>query len=450
MEAKTALQLAKFAVETQYSDIPPEVVQFSKGLTLKTVAGMLAGSVKPSGRKMAQLIREKKLAEEVGVIGSGFKTSLWEAAFLDAFFAHASELEDDRFNGGVSWDITVIPPLFPLSEKLGLSGRALMEALVVGLEVHARTCQFYTEHLGLVVVPGAIGPAAGVARALGLGVDETAAAMGLAMAGTPISIVNFGTDAHYLESALQTLQGLIAAEMARMKMTSNPDIGTFLTGLLGKERVSEEKMVADLGRRWVFSETWIKKYPCCFLNHRQIDALLELKREHGLSYEDIETVEVHTSPADEPCNRPEPQTEGDFQFSFQHVLGAALVDGDVNLTHFSENAMKDARLKEARSKVKVVSHSDWSKELLMEPARISVKKRDGKMLSRERKFPIGSPREPLTMEQFRGLYAKFTQGLLTEAEISKTADAIMGLENLNDMKELMHTITLTGGNRGPF
>lgn len=445
METQTAVKLARFAVETQYSDIPESVSQFIKGLTLKTVAGMLAGSAKPSGKKMAGIIRNRNLPEEVGVVGSGFRTSLWEAAFLDAFFAHASELEDDRFNGGVSWDITVIPLVFPLAEKLRLSGKALMEAIAVGLEVHARTCLFNTEHLGLVVVPGAVGPAVGVARALNLNVNETAYSLGLAMAGASISIANFGTDAHYLESAMQSLQGIIAAEMAKEKMTSNPDIGAFLSTLLGKERVDPEKMVANLGERWVLSEIWIKKYPCCFLNHRQIDALIELKKEHGLSYEDVEAVEVHTSPSDEPCNRTELKTEGDVQFSFQHVLGAALLDGDVNLKHITEAAIYDPRLKEARSKIKVIPHPEWSKELLKEPARISVKTKDGRAFSKERRFPIGSPDEPLTMDQFRGLYNKFSQGILPEREISRAADAILNLEKLSDLRELMSILTAKGG-----
>ena len=80
MEAKTEAEiitrLMEFATETKYEDIPKEVVEFTKGLTLKTVAGTLVGSSKPSGRKMARFIRGRKLPEDVGVIGCGFKTSL--------------------------------------------------------------------------------------------------------------------------------------------------------------------------------------------------------------------------------------------------------------------------------------------------------------------------------------------------------------------------------------
>src|SRR6476661_2205187 len=146
-----AQRLAEFSFNTNYADIPDEVLQFSKSLTLKTIGGMVAGSVHPSAKKMTGLIRARKLPEELGIVHGGFKTSLWEAIFLNSFFAHVQELEDDRIGGGVSWDITVIPLLLSLAEKRNLSGKALLVAIAVGLEVHTRTCLFSAEHIGLTV-----------------------------------------------------------------------------------------------------------------------------------------------------------------------------------------------------------------------------------------------------------------------------------------------------------
>jgi len=443
MERDIVTQLVEFATETKYREIPEEVVDFAKALTLKTVSGMVAGSAKPSGRKMARLIRDRRLPEEVGVIGCGFKTSLWESTFLHSFFAHASELEDDRVIEGVSWDITVIPLLFSLCEKLRLSGKALMEALIVGLEVHARTCLSPSGHLGILIVPGAVGPAVAAAKALELGNREMASAIGLSLSSVPLSIVNFGTDAHYLESTLQCLHGLIAAEMAKEGMFgSSADLITYLSGMLGKEKVVPEKMVEGLGKRWLFCETWIKKYPFCLVMHRYADALLELRKEHNLLNEDVETIEAEIGPGGEICNRPEPKTERDLQFSFQHVLGTALVDGDVNLKHLEVDAIDEPRLKEARSKVKLISHADWppgldSEAITAVPARVIVKMKDGRELSKERLRFLGSPEEPLTMEQFQELYSKFSQGILDDEQIRRTRDAILNLEKLSDTDELM-------------
>jgi len=442
MQKNVVSQLVDFAAETTYREIPVEVVDFAKNLILKVIAGMLAGTAKPSGRKMARLIKDRHLPEEVGAIGCGFRTSLWEATFLNAFNAHASELEDDRVIEGSSWDITVIPLLFSLCEKLRLSGKSLMEALIVGMEVHARTCRFSTDHLGILFVPGSVGPAIAAGRAMGLTKEEMTASVGLAMSNAPLSFANFGTDAHYFESTLQCLQALISAEMAKEGMFGNPDLVTFLSGLLGKERVNPDKLVEGLGTQWIFCETWIKKYPLCLLQHRYVDALLELMREEKFSYDEVETIEAHINKGYELCNRPEPKTERDLQFSFQHSLGTVMLEGDLGLNHLETDVIGDPRYDEAHAKVKLISHPEWPEGIDADamtkiPARVIVKMKDGRELSKERWNFLGSPEEPLTRQQFEGLYAKFTQYVLTKEQIEKTKNAILNIENFSFTDELM-------------
>lgn len=445
MTRQITTQLAKFIVETKYPDIPEEITNFTKGLVLKTIAGMLAGSITPSGAKMSKMIKSRNSKEEVGAIGCSFNTSLWDSIFLNAFSAHASELEDDSFLGGVSWDITVIPLLLPLAQKLKISGKDLIAALVVGLEVHTRTCLFSAEHLGEVVVPGAVGPAAAGAKALELDVEKTACALGLAMSSPAIALINLGTDAHFFESSIQALQGIMAAEMAQEGMSSNPDIGLYLSNLLGKEKVNPEKMVVNLGKEWLFHHIGIKKYPCCFFTHRQIDLALELKMKHHLHLKDIEKIEVHASPADEWCNRPQPKSLGDLQFSFQHLLGAAMLDGDVNFNHVKPDVLSDSKYEAARSKIEVIIHPDRSRVLVQAPAEVMIKMKDGRNISGERMFTIGSRQEPLTPERYVELYSKFTKGILSNDQIKKTTAALLDLEKLSDVRDLMNTLTFIKG-----
>jgi len=438
MEKDIATQLVEFAVKTKYEDIPKEALEFTKRLALKTVSGMIAGSSKPSGQKIAGIVKNKNYPQECVAIGSGFKTSLWEASFLNAYCAHASELEDDRIyaGDGVSWDITVIPLLFPLAERLMLSGRGLVEAMAVGLEVHVRTCLSDCEHLQQVLIPGAVGPAVGAAKALGLGFKETAGAFGLALSGAPLALINSRTDAHFFESALQSLQGIMAAEMAQEGLFGNPDIDRHLSNLIGKEKVQRERMLKGLGKRWMLREIMIKKYPVCSHQHRQIDLVIELMKKHNLSYEEIKVIEVHASPADTVCDNPAPKDENELNFSFQHNLAVAMLDGDVGLERIIKEAVNDPKLKEARAKVKFILHPEFSKIVAKEPGRIVIKTKDGGEFSGERMYPIGHPEEPLTLQKFKELYVKFTQRKLAEKDILESADLILNLEKLDNIKEL--------------
>jgi 2-methylcitrate dehydratase PrpD len=216
----------------------------------------------------------------------------------------------------------------------------------------------------------------------------------------------------------------------------------YLTNLLGKEKVVQEKMVANLGKQWLFRNIWIKKYPCCWGNHRAVDMVLELRKRHNLLYEELETIEVHTSSPQQSLNRPEPKTVADLQFSLQHILGATMLDGDIGLTQVSSDVIVDPKYKEARSKVRVVIHPEWPSGFMEAPDSVTIKMKDGRKFSGERKRPIGAPpEEPLTREQFRELYHKFSRGMLSEGQIERTARAILNLERLNDVREVMDILT---------
>jgi 2-methylcitrate dehydratase PrpD len=467
MKRDISKQLVEFTFKTKYEDLPEEVIEFTKLLLLKTVAGMLAGSTKPSGKKMAKLIKGKKLPDEVSVIGGGFRTSLWEAVFLNGFFGHVSELEDDRVDesGAVSWDIALVPLLLPLAEKLGISGKKLLEALATGLEVHVRTCQFSPGHLGQLLAPGAIGPAAGAAKAMGLNLHQLSDAFGLAMSSAPLWLGSYGTDAHFFESSIQLLQGMMAAEMAKMGLSGNADVATYLTQYMGADRVYPEKIVKDLGKRWMLKEICVKKYPVCFTQHRQIDMVIALKKKHNLSFEEVETIEIHAQRSrEEICNRPDPKNEGDLQFSFQHNLALAMLYGDVTLEHINPEAVEERKLKDVRSKVKfVAAYSNTAPRPSMqepahvaafsptapgpsmqEPAHVVLKMKDGRIFTEDRKYPIGHPKDPLTTAQIQELCNKFTKGILTKRDMAKTSQVILNLEKQKNVMELMNVLRIGG------
>jgi 2-methylcitrate dehydratase PrpD len=116
-----------------------------------------------------------------------------------------------------------------------------------------------------------------------------------------------------------------------------------------------------------------------------------------------------------------------------------LLDRDVNFSHVNEEKINDSTFKDVRSKVEIVVHPDWRPKYAMEtPARVEIKLTNGKEFSTERQYAIGSPQEPISLAHFKVLFGKFTKGILPEAKIGWTADAIMNLETLDvsDVKEL--------------
>lgn len=447
---EAAARLAEFTVKTGLEDLPPKVLIAVKQLALKTFAGMLAGSSMDAGARIADFVQQNPDGNDVGVVGKNFRASLWKATFANAFFAHQSELEDDRLNTGTAWDITTFPMLLPLAQMKEMSGADMLLASVVGLEVMARTCQFYPQgYMGLSIVPSSVGPAALASRAYGLSAGQTVAAFGLAMSGIPLAYTNFGTDAHYFETGVQTLHGLMAVQAAQLGLSSNPDLVRYIGGLLGADRVSTEAMVDKLGEYYQFTEIWVKKYPCCLYMHRYIDGLLDIIRGQNVGIDDIGKIRLHVAAGamEEVCNRPLPQTVGDLQFSFQHALSAVILDRDVNYRHIHIDRVADPAFVAARKKMEVVARPDWKSRLLVEtPALLEVEFKDGRKATSERQYPTGTQHEPLTLDFVKGLFVKFVGDNLPEADKKYAADAIAEMERL-DRKDVVQLLAVM--NRTP-
>lgn len=436
-------RLAEFIAGTTFADIPAETVEFTKALTLKCVAGMVAGSVVPTSEKIVAYVRARGGAPEASVIGCGFRTSVEQAALADGYFAHASELEDDQFPGGGISDITVWPALIPAAEHLKLSGKAFLEAAYVGMEVQNRIAYHAsagTDAMGIVGLPfyGAFGATAAAAKAYGLGRAEVKAALGIAMTQGIGYMHDWGTDTHFFESAAVCRNGIIVAQLAKAGMTSNPDFPRWLNMLVGEGKIDFDKITDGLGQPpHYIHNTWVKKYPCCFFTHRHVDALREIMREHGVGARQVARVTIHVGPMDQICNRPEPKDPEDSKFSFQHVLGTVLVEGDIGLEAFAEGRLERPEYAGARAMVNVAVHPEWPRRYQSGVGRVEVALADGRTFAREREQPLGGAKHPLSRDEHVALYRKYTAHVLSPAQVEQSLDVILNLERAGDLQGLM-------------
>ncbi|QEC47054.1 MmgE/PrpD family protein [Baekduia soli] len=430
--------LARFVLDARLEDVPDEVVEYARHLTLKTISGMVAGARFSPGPQMVELVRRKGLPEEVRVVGCDFRTSLWEGVFLSNFVAHATETEDDRLEHGVAWDIAIVPVILTLADKLGLSGRDTLAAIVIGLEVHSRSSDFDAAARGLYCVPAAVGTAAAAARVMGLTHEQTVNAMGMVLSTAMVTETNFGYDAHCLESAMQCLQAIMAVEAAAAGLSSNPDLRGYLDKLVGPENVFADGILAGLGETWSMMDICVKKYPACSCIHKPADALRELMREHGFGADDVESLVTEISPYDVFNDRPDPLSMGDAKFSYQHCLGAVLVDGDITFANIG--AIDEPRYVQARAKVSINVHEDWSPLMLAAPNGVTVRLRDGRELQRIREHIHGSRPDPLSHEEFVDLFALYTDGILSADEVATCVDLVERLEELPHLGALLDVV----------
>jgi 2-methylcitrate dehydratase PrpD len=440
---------AKFVKNTQFEDVDKSVIEHIKKLTLKQVMGMLLGSAAPTSQKFIRFFKDNLGKPECGVFGCGFKADVAQAALLNGFFGHASEMEDDMFPGGGISDVTTWPSLLAAADKLKLSTREIIVALYVGQEMQNRIAMWagvVTEPLGLANLPfiGIYGATASCARAFDLNEKQITDSFGLAMVQGLGYIHTWGTDAHFWESATVCRNGVLNAQLAQIGATTKPAIRKSLEmlGSNSDEKIEFDKMTEGLGKPPFYTNnTWIKKWGFCFQNHNFVDNLADLMCNNNLTYEDIEEVTVHFDELRFILDRPEPKDAEDSRFSIYHMLAYQMIFGECGLETNTEEAVHDPQIVEARKKVKVVYHPEYPKRYYAGEGRLDLKLKNGETITGYMEQPYGGPKYPLSMDQVVDIYRKYCQGILSDEKIERTKDIILNMENEPDFQELFEICT---------
>ena len=299
---------------------------------------------------------------------------------------------------------------------------------------------------------GTLAAAAGCSRLLGLDVDQTMMALGIAASEASGVGRNNGTMTKPLHAGLAARNGVMAALLAKEGITAAPDIFEakqgFCETFLGDNRYDLDAIVGSMGNPFKAQDSLIiKKYPCCGGNHSALDAALALIREHNLSYDHVELVEVQAMTYTSPVLRyPQPKTGLNGKFSIQHAVGAALRDGRVSIEHFTDEAVRDPGLQAARGKVRAEVMARWDPRFMYghedaNPVVIHLK--DGRVLSKEvgRHDLKGAPGNPLSVDE---LMAKFRSNvglvLKNPQAVDRAVDTWFALEDVSDVGAAIETV----------
>ena len=166
-------QLAQWVVGLRYDDLPPEVVDRAKGVTLHSLASVLLGAQSRDGQQAVKFITEEEAGVKNGatIMVDGTKVTKGGAAFANAEMAMAGG-KWDTFRMLTHPGTSIVPGAFVAAETAGVSGREFLTGLVAGYEVMERMAADFIPtvmsrgfHAG--VVFGIFGPAVAAAKILG-------------------------------------------------------------------------------------------------------------------------------------------------------------------------------------------------------------------------------------------------------------------------------------------
>lgn len=427
----------------EFDALPQQAVEVAKQVVSDTLAVTLAGATRAAdvARLATTYVREQGGAPQASVIAGGLKTSMQNAAFVNGTLANVLEF-DAAWSPPNHPASPTVPAIFAIAECRGLSGAAVLEAVVVAFEVQARIRLAGTGLSGGFHKPGVtglFGAAAAAARLLKLDKQQTLMALGLAGSRAGSLTVNSGTMAKPTHAGHAARMGIECSLLAGMGWTASPDVfgpkGYFDTFMSTSE---PGLLLEGFGApfRMVEPGVGFKAYPCIYLIHRAIDAALALRREFNIKPEEIEAVQIVQPPL-HSVDRPAPKDGLAATHSTQYATLIALLDGEVTIDSFSEARLRAADVSALLPRVQYKADEFIPATLEDMSATVNVTLKSGRQLSRRVDRLAGWMGNPLSREQRRAKFLSCARPLLDESAAQRMLELADGIETLGDVGEIM-------------
>jgi 2-methylcitrate dehydratase PrpD len=391
--------LARF-VATHPSRGWPDAVEHEAHRTLLNWLGCAVGAARHEAAEAAlAAVQMLQPAPQATVLGRRERVDMASAALVNGITSHTFDFDDTHLKTIIHPGGPVASALLALAEVTGASGRQLIDALVLGIDVACRVGNcIYPEHYDrgwhITGSTGMLGAAAGCARLLGLDAHRTAMALGIA-ASQPVGLrEQFGTMTKPFHPGGAARAGLMSALLASKGFTAS---ARAIEAPRGFAQVVSTKcdwaQIDDaLGTRFEISFNTYKPFACGIVIHPTIDACAQL-RARGITAGQVERIELRVhSLVLELCGRKEPADGLQGKFSVYHGAAAGLIFGGAGEAEFADDIVRRPDVAELRRKV--VAAVD--ERIAEEQADVVALLKDGR---REHVFvehAIGSLARPMT------------------------------------------------------
>ncbi len=307
-------QLAQWVVGLRYDDLPSEVVDRAKGVTLHGLASVLLGSQSADGQQAVTVITEEEAGVPNGatIMVNGSKVTKGGAAFANSEMLMAGG-KLDSFRMLTHPGTSIIPGAFVAAETEGVSGRDFITGLVAGYEVMERMAADFIPtvmargfHAGPVF--GIFGPAVAAAKMMNFTEDQVNSTIALCvnLAGSNLEGARSGGRA--LREGGAVRNAMLGVALAKQGYVGGETVlegdagfyhayagnnkGQLTYSFVGDSQTSLDKITANLGQEWMFLETLYRIYSTAGYNIAHIDVTAQLCEENNIQYEDVDRVEA--------------------------------------------------------------------------------------------------------------------------------------------------------------
>lgn len=467
MDKSISRQISEFAINLKYNDLPTEVINEVKRFLYDSIGCAYGSYHTKDVNILRDIYMEIGGSPESTLIGFGDKLPAINTSLVNSLMIRALDFNDVYWKEDPSHPSDLIPAALSTAEKINASMKEVIVAIVLAYEFEQRLCEFPIpglrerkwHHAALTQFVSPI--AAG--KVLGLTVDQMVNAIGIS--GSHNHTIGCPTAGHLtmMKNTVDPMavqSGVIAALMAQKGYTGTEAVFEGKEGFMdcfggwdvknqevspvvmhGKESTAEwkwdiGKLVDGLGEKFKILECSMKAFPTEALTHTHITCALNVVTKNNISYDQIDSVTVTTIARacdilfDQHKYRPETRETADH--SLPYCIAAALVDHKVTTQSFSEEKLKDHRIREVIDKIKGEASIEFEKMFPeKQPSKVVIKTKDGREFSEYLEFPKGDPRQPMTMDDLENKFNALASGLLNKKRLSEIKNIIFNCESLS-------------------
>jgi 2-methylcitrate dehydratase PrpD len=418
--------LAKF-VATQPSKGWSDAVDHEAHRTFMNWLGCAVGASQHEAADAAlAAVAMLQPAAQASVLGRKDKVDMGSAALVNGITSHTFDFDDTHLKTIIHPAGPVASALLALAEHTGSSGRELIDALVIGIDVSCRVGNaMYPDHYDrgwhITGSTGTLGAAAACARLLKLDVEQTAMALGIA-ASQPVGMrEQFGTMTKPFHPGGAARAGLMSALLASKGFTASPKALEAPRGMMQTVSTKNDwnEITGELGQRFEISFNSYKPFACGIVIHPSIDACAQL-RARGVTPSQVERIELKVhSLVLELTGKKEPQDGLQAKFSVYHGCAAGLTFGYAAEDEFSDEVVTRDDMVALRRKV-VATVDDSIDEA---SADVTAVLKDGRRVHVFVEHAIGSLQNPMTDANLEAKFRGLSDPILGAAQTSELIKA---------------------------
>jgi 2-methylcitrate dehydratase PrpD len=345
------------------------------------------------------------------------------AALMNGTTSHTFDFDDTHLKTIIHPSGPVAAAILALAERKPVKGADFLHAFILGVETECRIGNaVYPSHYDvgwhITATAGVFGAAAAAGRLLGLSEQQMVWALGIAATQSSGLREMFGTMVKPMHPGNAARNGLLAALLASKNFTSTEqgiEGRRGFANVLATQRNLAE-ITEKLGETWEIALNTYKPFACGIVEHPAIDGCIQLRNDHKLKAEDIESIALKVHPLVlELTGKKTPQTGLEGKFSVYHSCAVAIIHGAAGETQYSDEAVRDPGVIALRDRVTATG----DRAVHEDQVQVSIKLKNGKTLEKYVEHAVGSLDRPMNDADLEGKFRGLAQGILSKSETDK-------------------------------